>query len=95
MLCLEPVAKRVWWRRGLLFSVLLASTVGATWLMAVVLGTNSLTIAEAAVLAVFAVSFGWIALSFWAALAGFVLSLLGRHPLTLRRDNAATGPLPA
>jgi membrane glycosyltransferase len=94
MLCLEPVAKRAWWRRGLLLSLLLASTVGATLLMAVVLGTNSLTVAEAAVLGVFAISFGWIALSFWAAVAGFVLSLLGCHPLTLQRENAAAGPLP-
>ena len=56
-------------------------TAGATWLMAVVLGTNSLTWAEAGVLVVFAVSFGWIALSFWAAAAGFVLALGGATAL--------------
>ncbi len=94
MLHLEPHARSTFWRRGLMFLLVLGSTSGATWLMAVVLGTNTLTWAEAAVLTVFAVSFGWIALSFWAAVAGFVLSLLGRHPVTLRRQSAADGPLP-
>ena len=95
MLHLEPKAKWAFWRRGLMMSLVLASTAGATWLMGVVLGTNSLTIAEGAVLVVFAVSFGWIALSFWAAAAGFVLSALGRHPVTLRRESAAEGLVPA
>jgi membrane glycosyltransferase len=94
MLHLEPHARWAFWRRGLMLLLVLAGTAGATWLMAIVLGTNRLTWAEAAVLAVFAVSFGWIALSFWAAAAGFVLTLLRRHPVTLRRQSAAGGPLP-
>ncbi len=95
MLHLEPSARWAFWRRGLMVSLVLASAAGATWLMGVVLGTNGLTVAEGAVLAVFAVSFAWIAVSFWAAAAGFVLSLLDRHPVTLRRESAADGPLPA
>jgi len=95
MLHLEPKAKWAFWRRGLMALLVLGSTAGATWLMGVVLGTNSLTFAEGAVLTVFAVSFGWIALSFWAAVAGFVLSMLGRHPVTLRCESAADGAVPA
>jgi membrane glycosyltransferase len=94
MLHLEPHARWAFWRRGLLLGIVLASAAGATWLMAIVLGTNRMTIAEAGVLAVFALAFGWIALSFWAAAAGFLLSVFGLHPVTLRRENAADGPLP-
>ncbi len=95
MLHLEPHARWAFWRRGLLLGTVLTSAAGATWLMAVVLGTNTMTIAEAGVLAVFALAFGWIALSFWAAAAGFLLSVFGLHPVTLRRENAADGPVPA
>ena len=53
MLHLEPSARWAFWRRGLMVTLVLASTAGATWLMGVVLGTNGLTVAEGAVLAVF------------------------------------------
>ncbi|HJQ59937.1 MAG TPA: glucans biosynthesis glucosyltransferase MdoH [Vineibacter sp.] len=95
MLRLDSKARWAFWRRGLMGALVLAATTGATWLMAVVLNTNNLTVAEGIVLAVFALSFAWITVSFWAAVAGFVLSLLRRHPVTLRRESAADGPLAA
>jgi membrane glycosyltransferase len=89
---LEPFASETGWRRGLTFlPVALISGLGI-WLMAVTVAANGLTVPEAALLVVFAPTFGWITFSFWIALIGFFLRLTGRHPITLRRIATGVGP---
>jgi membrane glycosyltransferase len=51
-----------------------------------ILRANGMTPIEMAILLVFTVTFGWIALSFWTAMAGFFLRLTQRDPLSLRRS---------
>jgi membrane glycosyltransferase len=80
----NPEALRTGWRRALLFLPALVTVTAGVVLMAQVLGTNSFSAAEAAILVVFAASFGWITLSFWAALIGLGLRALRRDPLTLK-----------
>jgi len=94
-LALVPAGLPAWLRRLLFFGLTAASTGYATWLMAAVLGTNRLSWAELGILGVFALCFGWIALSFWAAMIGFVLALTRRDPVTLGREAAPDGALPA
>lgn len=91
----DPAAVPTAWRRLLLFAPALATLAAGTTLMAQVLGTNAFSVAEAAILVVFAASFGWITLSFWAALIGLGLRFLRRNPLTLARSSAPDAALPA
>jgi membrane glycosyltransferase len=80
----DPDALRSGWRRVLFFMPVLVLLAAGVGLMAQVLGTNTFSPAEAAILVVFAASFGWITLSFWAALIGLGLRALRRDPLTLQ-----------
>jgi membrane glycosyltransferase len=89
----NPDALRTGWRRLLLFGPALATVTAGVVLMAQVLGTNAFSAAEAGILLVFAASFGWITLSFWAALIGLGLRMLRREPLTLKRAQVE-GALP-
>ena len=82
---LESHAGSTGWRRLVTFVPALALTGLGVWMMATALGGNGLTWAEIGLLVLFAITFGWIALSFWAAVLGFVLMALGRHPVTLAR----------
>ena len=73
--------------RRFLFFLLVALTAGyGVALMAEVLTVPGWGAVEAAILVVFAISFSWIALSFWAAVIGFALSALRLDPVTLRRS---------
>ena len=47
-----------------------------------------------ALLGVFALSFAWIVLSFWAAILGFLLKATGLHPLSLSRVGPGDGAVP-
>lgn len=47
-----------------------------------------------ALLVLFAFGFGWIVLSFWAGLIGYVLSVARLHPLTLSPEGPGDGPVP-
>jgi membrane glycosyltransferase len=49
-----------------------------------ILSANGTSIVEAGLLVLFGLTFGWIAVSFWTAVAGFLLKLLRIDPLTLR-----------
>ena len=91
---LDRYATRGAWRRLLLVILVTATTSLGAVLMAHVLGLEDGRPLDLAVLAVFTVSFGWIALSFWAAAIGFVLHGLGLHPVTLKRRAPSSGPLP-
>ncbi|WP_447555623.1 glucans biosynthesis glucosyltransferase MdoH [Vreelandella sp. EE22] len=44
---------------------------------------------QIAILTLFVLTFGWIAMAFWGGVCGFVLCALRRDPLTLRRQHPA------
>ncbi|MGM0701386.1 MAG: glucans biosynthesis glucosyltransferase MdoH [Pseudomonadota bacterium] len=75
-------------RRGLLVLAVGATTLAGAGLMARILAADGLVVRELVLLALFTLTFAWIALAFWSALTGFVLCLTRRDPLTLT-------PLPA
>lgn len=96
---LDRHAGRAGWRRIVLLVLAAATTAGGIHLLATALGPQVPHGLAIALLAVFALGFGWITFSFWAAMIGFVLKLFGLHPLTLRRvgpgDDAGDGLVPA
>ena len=70
-------------RRRLYFGLVAGTTlIGVTMMLDIVraAGINAL---EIIVLVLFAVTFGWISLSFWNAVIGFALMVLRRDPLSL------------
>lgn len=91
---LDRLAGRATWRRFLLFVFAVATTAGGIHLLATALGPQVPYGLAIALLTVFALGFGWITLSFWAALIGFVLKIFGLHPLSLRRKGAGDGDVP-
>lgn len=90
---LDRYARNGGWRRSMLVALVVATTCLGAVLMSHVLGLEDGRALDLAVLAIFTVSFAWIALSFWASVIGFVLQVLGRHPLTLQHRSPAGGPL--
>ncbi|MEX2644527.1 MAG: glucans biosynthesis glucosyltransferase MdoH [Acetobacterales bacterium] len=80
-------------RQVAFFSLVLLSTLAGIVMMTDILRANGMTWVEWAILVLFTVTFGWIAVSFWTAMAGFSLWLVGRHPITLRRAERL--PVPA
>ncbi|MQM36544.1 Glucans biosynthesis glucosyltransferase H [wastewater metagenome] len=76
-------------RRAVFALLVLSSAAGGVFLMFSILRANDTTILEWGILALFTVTFTWIVAAFWSAVAGFVLSLARRHPLTL-----AASPVP-
>ena len=92
---LDRLAGRAGWRRFLLFAFALATTAGGVHLLATALGPQVPYGLAIALLVVFALGFGWITLSFWAGLIGFILKLFGLHPLSLSRRGAGDGDVPA
>ncbi|MDR5906925.1 glucans biosynthesis glucosyltransferase MdoH [Franzmannia qiaohouensis] len=81
-----PRQPLLWLRRLALAVLVLASTALGVATMFRILYDGGLGILQAAVLGLFAITFGWIALAFWTALIGFVISLARRDPLTLARQ---------
>jgi membrane glycosyltransferase len=91
---LDPFAGRAGWRRWLLlFLVLLTTAVGLA-LMWRIVAARGPEILKPIFLPCFALLFAWIALSFWSGVFGFLLGVLRRHPVTLRRHPPAAGPIP-
>lgn len=83
------------WRRTRRWAVALliaATTALGVWTMFRILHVGGLTPLELAVMALFAVTFGWIAVAFWSGLIGFTLSLAGRDPLSLARAGSPRPP---
>lgn len=72
-------------RRLVFFSCVLLTSAFGVMTMFHVLNANGITSLEGLILGLFAVTFGWITLAFWTALAGFAFQLLGRDPLSFRR----------
>jgi membrane glycosyltransferase len=81
-------------RRLLLFALAAGTTAGGIHLLATALGPQVPYGLAISLLAVFALGFGWITLSFWAGLIGFALKAFGLHPISLRRRGAGDGDVP-
>ncbi len=93
----EPEIARVHvpWRRTrrLVFALLVAVTTGlGMWTMFRILHVGGLTPLEFAILTLFSITFGWIAIAFWSGIIGFTLTLAGRDPLSLARVSSPRRP---
>jgi len=91
---LDRHASRAGWRRVLVLGLTVLTTVIGTLLMAEILEPGEISAIEVAVLIAFAPGFAMVSLSFWAALAGFILNLAGLHPVSLRRVAPSAGVVP-
>jgi membrane glycosyltransferase len=74
------------WR--LFFYLVLSSCLTAygVYLMFDVLRANELTLLEGVLLFLFSLNFAWISFAFWNAIIGFVLNLLKRDPISLKKQ---------
>jgi len=83
-------------RRVLFLGLVLGTVAPAGYLMTRILPITGMGPLLWVILALFLLTFTWIAISFWTAAAGFVLRLLQRDPLNLRRippGSASAGPV--
>jgi membrane glycosyltransferase len=76
-------------RPALVLGLAAITTLVGGWMMFSILAANGLRPFEAILLGLFAVSFCWISIAFWTSAAGFVLQVMRRDPLTLRRVDSA------
>ena len=72
-------------RRWLFLGLVVGTTVTGVLVMLDIVRSNGISALEIAILLPFAGTFGWIAISFWNGIIGFVLQLLRRDPLSLDR----------
>jgi membrane glycosyltransferase len=82
-------------RRLVFFSAVLATSALGVTLMLDILSVNGMTAMELGILVLFTITFAWISIAFWTAVAGFVLQLLGRDPLSLAPLAARWNPATA
>ena len=79
--------------RRLVFAVLvLCSTAAGSWVMFEILQVNGITLLQSIILILFVITFGWITIAFWTAIAGFLPLLSRRDPATLARLSTQTNP---
>jgi membrane glycosyltransferase len=71
-------------RRFVFFSLSLATSILAASLMAQVMSANGLSPIGLAVLVLFIASFTWLAQSFWTAVMGFLVRVIGGDPESLQ-----------
>ncbi len=89
MLIIDPGPRR----RVLLTMLVVLGTLAATLAVASVLAADGLSIAETAMLPVFALTFAWIAYGFWTTLAGFLVQVFGRRVTDgLNHPTSEPGP---
>jgi membrane glycosyltransferase len=78
--------------RRVLFGTAVAGTTAlGVATMAAIVQAGGITLLELAILALFAPTFGWVALAFWNAVAGFLLLAARRDPLSLERVAPRAG----
>lgn len=77
------------WRRLLFFIVVTCTAALGVGMMFDILSANGIAALELVILALFAVTFSWIAISFWSGVIGFALQWCRRDALSLRRDERA------
>jgi membrane glycosyltransferase len=81
-------------RRWSFIAAVVVTTASATFEMAGIVATAGVTALEVAILALFVPTFAWITVSFWNAVVGFLLGMVRRDPISLRRvghSNAGPG----
>ena len=78
-------APAVGMRRSLFFGLVTGTVIPGAVMMALVLQAAGMGPFQWAILLLFLVTFTWIAVSFWTAVAGFLLHALRLDPLSLRR----------
>jgi len=81
-------------RRFVLLALSLAPAIYATYIMSGLLPQEASSVAEMALLAVFAILSCWLAAGFWTAMMGFIVLLRGGDRHLISRTAAASGPLP-
>jgi len=91
---LDLHAGRAGWRRLFLWACVAATAGAGVHLLAMALGPQVPFGLALALLTLFAMSFGWISLSFWIAILGFMLKSFGLHPLSLSRTGPGDGAVP-
>ncbi|MEX1081399.1 MAG: glucans biosynthesis glucosyltransferase MdoH [Halofilum sp. (in: g-proteobacteria)] len=79
-------------RRALLLLVVAASTLFAGDMMLHILSANGTSALEVGIVILFTITFAWVAMAFWTAVAGFLLQLLGLDPLSLGRARRRAPP---
>jgi membrane glycosyltransferase len=94
----RPVRRERWlgaaaFRRTLLLALVLAQTLAGTWSMIAVLPYHGTQPLEIAILALFAVLFGWVSAGFWTAMMGFVLLVAGRDRYAISASAAPDAPI--
>jgi membrane glycosyltransferase len=72
-------------RRWLFFGLVAGTTLLAALMMLDIVRAGGVTALEIVILALFLPTFGWISISFWNAVIGFVLQLARRDPNSLQR----------
>jgi membrane glycosyltransferase len=75
----EAYRRGVTAKRAAMLALVLTSTALAASLMSQVIAANGLDIIGCASLVLFTLNFGWLSLSFWGAVFGFVAQLKGRN----------------
>jgi membrane glycosyltransferase len=82
-------------RRFVLLALSLAPALYATYVMSGLLPNEATSLAERALLVVFAVLSCWLAAGFWTAMMGCAVILRGGDRHLISRTSASPGPLPA
>ena len=71
--------------RRIIYAILTVITaITGVYMMYDILSANGITMLEAVILILFAISFCWISTAFWSAMFGFILLMLRLDPLTLK-----------
>ncbi len=71
--------------RRIVYALLTVITaITGVYMMYDILSANGITMLEAVILILFAISFCWISTAFWSAMFGFILLMLRLDPLTLK-----------
>ncbi len=78
-------------RRWLFGGLIAATALIGIAMMLDIMRAGGLTGLEVVILVLFAATFSWIAVPFWNAVIGFVLTVLGRDPLSLAVQRPAAG----
>ncbi|MDH3663115.1 MAG: glucans biosynthesis glucosyltransferase MdoH, partial [Alphaproteobacteria bacterium] len=78
-------------RRLVLTILVIVGTAAAMRLLASVLAVDGLSIPEVGILVLFALTFAWISMAFWTAIAGFLLHIFGLRSL-VRAGQLAEPP---
>ncbi len=91
---LDRFARGTAWRRVLLLILVVATAALGATLVIQVISARGPEFLKYLFLPAFVLLIAWAALSFWSGVFGFVLGVLRLHPVSLRRQGPADGPVP-